>query len=206
MVHKHMHAAVEIVGKGGKAVEKAESVNGVVKVISASHAFRQYNWLKSVPVRNVAGNMRGMVLSARWRGVYDFSVKTTEVLENHHIAAFASVVVALAESYDEIDAIWQSKEAADIKAAKLSTQATAIAMKVLTGVVTSPSHAVLQALQGYGYFVDLAKGKPLGTCGETLKNMDLAIDSAAKQVSDGEQIYLYINTTINPKISKFLWR
>jgi hypothetical protein len=204
MDHKHVHATVEIVDKSGKVVEKAESAGKVAKVISASHAFRQYDWLNKVPVTNARGDLRGMVLSSKWRGAYNFTVKYGATLEKYHVGTFATVAVALADSFEEVHEIWESNEPLDVKGAKLSTQATAIAMNCLTGIVTAPTHAVLTSLQGYCYMMDMAKNQSLGTCGQTLKNADLAIQSAPKQVSDGKNIYLFVNTTINPRVSKML--
>jgi len=59
-------------------------------------------------------------------------------------------------------------------------------------------------LQGYSNILDVAKGKPLGRYGQTLKAMDASIESAAKQVSDGNNTHVFVNTTINPKVSKML--
>ena len=204
MEHSHVHAAVEIVDTGGKVVEKAESAGKVAKVITASEAFRKYDWLKGVPVTNASGNLRGMVLNARWRGAYSITLKYGAQLEKYHLGSFASVAVGIADSSEEIGEILNSKDPWDIKGAKLSTQATAIAMNVLTGVVTAPTHAVFMSLQGYCNIIDLAKGNQIGTCGRTLKAIDVSIQSAAKQVSDGNNIYIFVNTTITPKVSKAL--
>jgi hypothetical protein len=204
MDHTQIHAVVEIADDTGKTFETADNARKVAKVISASHAFRKYDWLHSIPIMNSSGNLRGMVLSAKWRGAYELSVKYGKKLEHYHVGTLITVAVALADSFEQIDRIWRSNESRDKKAARLASQATAIAMNCLTGVVTSPAQAVLQSLQGYCYMMDVAKGNLLGTCGETLKNLDLAIESSAKQVSNGDEIYLYVNTTINPRISTML--
>jgi hypothetical protein len=204
MDHSKPHAVVEIVHKGNEIVEKAESAGTVAKVMTASHAFRKYDWLHSAPKLNGSGNLRGMILNARWRGAYNISIKYAAQLEKYHVGALASVITGIADSSKEITEIWESEDSMDIKAAKLSTQATAIAMNVLTGVVTTPTHALLTSLQGYCYIADMAKGKPVGTFGKTLKAIDASIQSAAQQVSDGNNIYLFVNTTINPKVSRML--
>jgi len=51
------------------------------RAISGSEAFRKYEWLKAAPVKNVGGNFRGMVVSARWRAVFDFSEKYIQKTE-----------------------------------------------------------------------------------------------------------------------------
>lgn len=108
------------------------------------------------------------------------------------------------DSSDEILDILESKSSSDIKAAKLSTQATAIAMNVLTGIVTGPAQMILKSLQGYSDIADVLRGAPLGTTGQVFNALDQSIDSAAKEVSDGNKIYIFVNTVINPRVSKLL--
>jgi hypothetical protein len=202
MDHTQIHAVVEISKKGEKVVETVDNTNKVAKGISAWQAFRDYDWLRGVPVKNAAGNLRGMVLSKDWNAAFQFTVRTGEVLEG--LGAFAAIAVGMAESAEEIEDILNSKDAASVKAARLSTQLTAISMKYLTGIVTAPTHLLLTSLptQGYCDIVDLATRKPIGSCQKTLKAMDIAIQSAAQEVSDGNNIYTFVNTTINPAISK----
>ncbi|MGD0363415.1 MAG: hypothetical protein ABSC93_21235 [Bryobacteraceae bacterium] len=201
MDHTHVHAVIELVDKGGKAVDTANSgVNVVAKTIAASHAFRKYDWLRKAPVKNASGNLRGMVVNGNARVVYDFTIKYGSKIERFN--TFVTVAVALADSFEQIGDIVQSKDPGGLKCAKLGTQATAIAMNVLTGIVTTPAHAVLMSMQGYCDMADVARGIPVGTCGQTLKAVDAIIESAAKQVSDGNNIYTFVNTTITPRVSK----
>lgn len=203
MNHTHVHAVVEIVDKTGKATGAASTgVNVVAKAIAASHAFRKYDWLKNAPIKNTSDNLRGMVVNANARIVYDFAVKYGSKIERFN--TFATVATALIDSAEETLDILQSKDSSDIKVAKLGTQATAVAMNVLTGVVTGPAQILLLSMQGYCNIVDIARGERIGTCGRTLKAIDAVIESSAKQVSDGKNIYTFVNTTINPKISKVL--
>jgi len=207
--HSQIDAAVEvgssIAQKTDKAVSTAESAGNIARVIAASHAFRKYDWLRNVPVPNKANNtLQGMVLSARWRGAYNITVKYGNTLERYHVGTFAAVAAGLAESSGQILKILESKDSLDTKAARLSTQVTAVAMNVLTGVVTGPAHAILLSLQGYCNMADVITRKPVGSYGQTLKAIDVSIQTAAKQVSDGENIYLFVNTEINPKVSKML--
>jgi len=210
MEHNHVHAFAEIVEKGGSAVDSADKLNKAVKVISATQAFRQYDWLKGVPVTNVAGDLRGMVLSAKWNAAFQFTVKAGKKLDTFgKISSYATLAVAIASSYDEVDQILQSKDPWNLKAAQISTQVTGICMNFLTGIVTAPTHAVLSSLpvQSICAQIDLARGKKIGSvggCQWTLKAADTAIQSAAQQVSDGNQIYLFVNTTLNPMMSRML--
>jgi len=203
MEHNQVHAVVEHIDTGGKVVGAVKSsVNVAAKSIAASEAFRKYQWLKKMPKLNKAGDLRGMVINAKARVVYDFTVKYGTKLEKFN--TFVTVAVALADSAEQTYDIVQGKDSWDIKAAKLGTQATAVAMNVLTGVVTAPAHALLLSLQGYCDMADVLRGQAVGTCGSNLKALDSAIMTSAKQVSDGKNIYTYVNTTINPRISKLL--
>jgi len=60
------------------------------------------------------------------------------------------------------------------------------------------------ARQGYSDIADLVRRVSAGTTGGTLKSIDSVIESSAKQISDGNNIYIFVNTTINPRISKAL--
>ena len=211
MEHKHIHAIVELVDQGGKSTVKvtdvAEKANMVAKAISASQAFRQFNWLTGTPGTNIAGNLRGMVVSAKWNTAFQFTVKAGDVLGK--VSAFATLAVAMADSYPEVEEIVNSNDPWNLKGARLSTQVTGIAMKYLTGIVTAPVHMVLASMpaQYICSQIDQANGHKIGSfggCQFTLNALDSSIQSAAEQVSDGNQIYLFVNTTINPAISKAL--
>jgi hypothetical protein len=211
MEHRDIHAIVELVNVGGKSTVKvtdvAEKANMVAKAISASQAFRQYNWLTQSPVKNVAGNLRGMVVSAKWNTAFQFTVKAGDVLGK--VSAFVTIAVAMAESSSEIEDILNSNDPWNLKGARLSTQVTGIAMKYLTGIVTAPVHMVMSSMpaQYICSQIDQANGYKIGSfggCQSTLNALDASIQSAAQTVSDGNQIYVFVNTTINPTISKAL--
>lgn len=208
MHESDVHVAVEIAHSRAETADKlisgAENTGKVAKVISASHAFRKYDWLRDVPVHNVAGNLRGVVLSSRWRTAYDISVKYGKTLERYHLGTIASVTAGVLASADQILDIVESKDSWDIKAAKLGPQATAIAVQYLTGSVSGTAHLLLKSMQGYCNIAEVVTGKPLGTYGQSLRAMDVFVESKTKQITDGNKIYIYINTTINPKVGKML--
>src|SRR5690349_1209301 len=70
MKHDSVHAVVEV---GHNVAKKTEGGLKVVKAVAASEAFRRYNWLKNAPVKNISGNMRGMVVNKRWATVFHFA-------------------------------------------------------------------------------------------------------------------------------------
>lgn len=209
MNHSQAHAYVEL---AEKTHEKAEEMNTVAKAITASQAFRHYQWLQKIPnkaawnviapQRNAAANFRGIVVSGRWRAAFDVTVKTGEWLER--VGTFLNVVGAVIHSYDEVERIITSREPTDVKAAKLGAQLTGVAMYVFTGLVTPTARVLLTSMpiQGYCDAVDLARGVSIGTCSQSARNIDVAIEMAAEEVSDGDEIYSWINTEINPRVSR----
>ncbi len=212
MDHTKVHAYLELVED---RTEKIKLSNSAAKAITAAYAFRKYEWLKRVPgkfswnlgispVKNIAGNFRGMVLSKSLRTAFDITVKTGEKLER--VTTFLRVTEAIMHSYGQIGHILTSTEPISTKSAKLGPQLTAVAMKFLTGLVTPWTHALLTSLpvQGYCDTVDLARGVATGTCSRSLRNVDVIIAVSAEELSDGDAIYTWVNTSINPRVSRLL--
>jgi len=75
---------------------------------------------------------------------------------------------------------------------------------MLTAVVIGPTHPMLISMQGVLQHRRSGSWQAIGTYGKTLKAIDASIESAAKQVSDGNNISLFVNTTKNPKVSRML--
>src|SRR6266700_2424907 len=112
---KQVHSVLEI-------VDKLDTPVTAVNAIAGYEAFRKFDWLRSVPVKNAAGNFRGMVLSGRWRTVFEISDAAAD------FTALAGFALNVANSAYEIERIWKSNEPWGIKGSRLATQASAIAM------------------------------------------------------------------------------
>jgi hypothetical protein len=108
------HLVVEIAEKTDKAATNVGAANSALNVISASEAFRKFNWLKNIPVTNSADNLRGMVVSARWRTAFQVSGKIGGVLER--VGVVAGLAVNIFHSWHEIETIYSSSEPWDVKA------------------------------------------------------------------------------------------
>lgn len=207
MFHTDVHAVAEIVDKADSAVSKTDKAAKVVRAISAWQAFRQYDWLRSVPMMNSVGDLRGMVVSSDWRAVFTFTTKAGDYIDKAGTAvSVLSIMVSMAESYHDVDRILKSNQPPEMKAAQLSTQVTGIAMKYLTGIVTAPTHLFLTGLNSVGAcdLVDRITKRQSGQCRQYVTAADIAIQSAAQTVSDGNKIFTFVNTTINPWVSKEL--
>lgn len=205
MFHTDVHAVAEIVDNADSVVSKADKAAKVVRAISGWQAFRDYDWLRSVPLMNSAGDLRGMVVSSDWRAVFTFTGKASEYIDTAGTAiSILSIMVAMAESYHDVDWILKSNQPPELKAAQLSTQVTGIAMKYLTGIVTTPTHLFLTGLNSVGAcdLADRITKSRSGQCRQYLTATDVAIQTAAHTVSDGNNIYIFVNTTLNPWISR----
>ena len=104
-------------------------------LISGSQAFRRYSWLKDIAGLdgvglNKAGNLRGIVISAKWRTVYKISGGIGDALL---VLSFAKEAY---RSVPEMERIFSSQDPADIKAARISSQISGICIRTLAGAAT----------------------------------------------------------------------
>jgi hypothetical protein len=182
--------------------EKSDGIAGgidsggkVLKAISASEAFRSYNWIKNVPTTNAAGNFRGMVISARWKTVFDFTSDVGETIGN--IATLAGFAASLAEASSQIESILKSNNDWATKGAMISTQVSSAAVRTVGGIMPGGTHVLALSLQGYCGMADLATRQSLTgpkQCVQKLQSMDAWVRSTFNTVTDGNNIYLWINT------------
>jgi hypothetical protein len=125
-------------------IEVGDDVNGVIKIISGTEAYRKYNWILDLPKRNVSGNFRGMVINARWRMVHDVSSNVGELLGN--IAVLVSLAEEAKRSGGAMERIFLTQDPWEIKASKISLQVSGICTRVIldwaTGIVTTGTWVV----------------------------------------------------------------
>lgn len=96
MNHHDIHAVVEV---SSKYLDRFDNSLKAARAISASEAFRKYNWIKNVPVRNVSGNLRGMVVSNRWAAVFHFTEDVLKPVEK--LAVIAALAENIAKSHHQ---------------------------------------------------------------------------------------------------------
>jgi hypothetical protein len=176
--HHRAHAVVEIVHHslhateaGAEIVDRGEKTVRVAKAISGTEAFRKYNWLKGLPVKNVSGNFRGMVVSRRFRAIFDFSEKYLEKTEKLNAWAARILLVAgmahnLEKTMPEIERILASKQDWATKSGKLGPQVTSIMTRTLYELVAGPVRTLASSMiaQGYCGIGDLVRGQVIGIC------------------------------------------
>ncbi|HEV7676402.1 MAG TPA: hypothetical protein VGQ12_17860 [Candidatus Angelobacter sp.] len=188
MHHKHIHAAVEI---ADKTADKAEGSLKTVKAISASEAFRRYDWIKNAPVRNTSNNLRGMVISKRWAAVFHFAEDALKPVEK--IALFAALADNLFKARQQTAAILDSADSWDTKAARLSTQVSSVMLRTAGGAISATADLLATILGGYCQIGELAGIQRATDLDERLKTMAATFNSRFEKITDGDNIYIYIN-------------
>lgn len=188
MNHHDIHAVVEV---SSKYLDKFEGSLKAARAISASEAFRKYNWIKNVPVRNVSGNLRGMVVSNRWASVFHFTEDVLKPVEK--IAVIAALAENIAKSHHQVDTILKSSEPWDIKAARLSTQVSSVMIRTVAGVIPAGAHVLAMSLGGYCQIAELARSPRAANLDQKLKSLDVSFSSWFDKVTDGNNIYIFIN-------------
>lgn len=114
--------------------EVTDDAAGVVRMISAGEAYRRFSWIKDAPVLNAVGNYRGMVISAQWKTVYVYSSSVADKAGD--IVILLSIANELIKSRQQIAAIVNGNDNGYTKAAKLSSQVSGIALRVLGHLAT----------------------------------------------------------------------
>ena len=171
--------------------EKVEDGLKTTRAIAASEAFRKYNWLKNVPVKNASGNFRGMVVSQRWATAFDFVQDALKPIER--IALVAALAENIVNANREIEPILASKDPWEMKAARLSTQVSSIAIRTAGGFIPPGVHMLTLALSGYCQIAGLAGWPGAAKAEKRLRFVDAWVSSTFDKVTDGDNISLFIN-------------
>lgn len=200
MAPRAVNLVVEVAGTTKSATGDLKTAASATRVISMTQAFRAFDWLRLKPLMNASGDLRGMVINANARSVYDIAIKGGNLLNN--ISNFAAVVIALSSVYDESATIVNSTDDPMVKAAKLSTQVSSAAMRAITGILIVPevltlSHALFWvSREATQYFPGQQEG--FGLVAEFASDYSANVVSTFQTFTDGNNIYNYIQTVVNP--------
>jgi hypothetical protein len=200
MPSKGIHAAVEIAETTGKVADRAETVAKTASVIALPLAFRKYSWLHNKPLMNTVGDLRGIVINARARSVYEFAIKGQHLAAN--ISTFATIASALLSVYDESAEIVASKDDYGIKAAKLSAQVTSVSLQVITGSLIVPevltlTHAISSGCQfAANWFPN--QRQTLTNVQQFANDYSTGITTTVQTFTDGKNIYNNLQTVVVP--------
>jgi hypothetical protein len=152
-VPNHQQPVVELTSKFDSAVSNFSDGTKALKVISASEAFRKYNWLRDAAVVNASGNLRGMVVSRNWKVVFEQSLQAAEILEK--VGTVAAFAANIAEQSEDVSTVLQSTEDTTMKGLKLASIAGTAAERTLAGMVTGTVSTALFSMQGYCQMIGL---------------------------------------------------
>jgi hypothetical protein len=157
-----------------------------VQAVLGGRAFRQYHALSETVVLNKAGNLRGMVASARWRTLFRLNSEVGEYMAN--IGYLAGLAAEITESAPKIEAILKgSDNSVNLMGLRISALAGTIAQRALLGIVPSGAHMIYRSLEGWCMIAGLAGGKiqsDSSKCIQTLKEADALVQTGFRFVTD----------------------
>jgi len=188
----HRHPVVELIHSQSTTAElidrrlgQADLGRTAIQAVAGGRAFRDYGALSNTIGVNRAGNLRGMVLSAKWRTVFTHTSEVGEYMEN--IGYLASLASGIMESAPKIEAILGSRDSAVMKGLQISAMASTIAQRALLGVVPAGAHLIYRSLEGWCMIAGLAGGPfQSGTteCIRTLRYADALVQTSFRAVTD----------------------
>jgi hypothetical protein len=176
---------VEIIDRTDKFGSALESAGKALRVISASEAFRKFDWLRGRPVMNGVGDLRGMVVNGRWRVVFEQTSTGLELLGK--ITLLAGFAANLAEQSKKIQDVLGSRDPDGIKALQLASIAGTAAERTLAGGATGLISLSLLSMQGYCRAAGLLGGGAAAfstSCVTSLRNADNFVQSTVRTWTD----------------------
>ena len=163
----HQHPVLEFIHRGHEPLEYADHRLGqvdlgrvAVQMVAGGRAFRRYQALSNVIVQNKAGNLRGMVVSAKWNSIFrhiDEESASGKFLSN--LGYLAAISAELAAQAPKLEKIIDSSDTVTLKAAQIASTAGTIAQRALLGAVPAGAHMIYRSLEGWCMIAGLAGGK-----------------------------------------------
>jgi hypothetical protein len=170
-------------------VGQTENLNTVLKMAAGGKAFREYAAFADRIGLSRAGNLRGMVVSARWHTVFHYLGHSEEYLKN--LGTLAAISAGLVEAAPKIEAIHRSTDSAALKGMRYSSVAGTIAQRVLAGSLTSGVHLIYRSLEGWCMIGGLAGGRAQSVASEgikTLHHADTLVETFFKTITDTDKL------------------
>ncbi|WP_310498773.1 hypothetical protein [Sandarakinorhabdus sp.] len=183
----YFEAASGLVGtaKGMTAGLKAAATGS--SMYFGSQAFRKFDLLRQLPIKNVSGNLRGIVASKDMRVIYGYSVDAKTGLKYVGEALIvASIGIEMVQQYEKI---FDANGNVNLQRAILMPSLAIL--KAVGGVVpAAASVASWAAIQGCR----------LSNCGtetiQNIKDMNTVIQTSYDTIFDTDAVVTYINTNL----------
>ena len=171
--------------------------NRAVQIVSGSEAFRNYSWIKNMPATNAVGNLRGMVVNSRARGIWSFSTNVAKQLSKYDTAlALASLALEISRDSTKAVGILDSTDPWETKASRLSVMTSMCIFRALTGIVPAGAHLLAESVQGYLRLADVASGgrfQAIQQATTGIQAMDAEVSSTYSRIYSDDYIYTLIN-------------
>ena len=156
-----------------------------MQAVLGGRAFRSYSALSNVVGLNKAGNLRGMVLSAKLQTLFRHTSDIGEHMAN--IGYLAALAAGIAKSAPKFGAILRSSDSAILKGMQISAIPGTIAQRALLGVVPAGAHMIYRSLEGWCMVAGLA-GKAAepaaSSCIATLREADTLVQTSFQALTD----------------------
>ena len=195
-------AVVHFVHNSDSVLGNVSYATETMKILTGVKAFRSYNVVTETRGLNVAGDFRGMLISARWGTAYRVVSKASDWLGN--VATLASLAGVTADMAPQFEQIYNSNAPRMVKAQKISLLTSIVAQKTLAGIVTGPVHLVYAGLIAGCNATAKASGdgkiaSAAFYCSEVFKDADALVQNTADYVTNpnNQQQWIQSLYTIN---------
>jgi hypothetical protein len=192
--HSGLEFAVELGEEAHKAADGIHTFleygNKAFQYWNGTRAFRRYSWIMNKPVRNAAGNFRGMVVSKKWRTAYDVTIENAEKLEKFGNYLFlAGVAVDIAKKHEKIGHVLHSNMATSEKVQRL----TAMGSMAIFNAVGAPIPGVTHLVAGKLAQACHLAGAPQ-SWSTNIQAVDIAVRTSYDTLMDSDNVVHYVNT------------
>jgi hypothetical protein len=162
------------------------AINGF-RAITGLQSFRSYDWMTDTAATNVAGDFRGMVVSARWASAYNVISPVAEFVGN--VATVASLAANIMDMAPQFEQVYRSKESGVAKAQRYSLLTSIVAQKTLAGMITGGVHLIyLPLIIGCGAIAKSGGNSEItsaaNVCSQVVGNADALVQSSVKYLTD----------------------
>lgn len=198
-----VHSQQRVIEKADRRLDQGGWVITAAKVLIGSQAYRKYDSFIGAVGLNKAGNFRGMIVSTKWRTLFQHTSEVGEYMEN--IGYLATLASGIAEASPKIERILGSSDSPVLKGMKISASAGTIAQRALLGVVPGGAHLIYRSLEGWCMIAGLAGGKIQATatqCVATLRYADTLVNTTFQTVTDTNSQSKAVWSVINFVTSK----
>ena len=208
------HPVLELVHsrhKGAELVDRrlgqADLGRTVVQMVAGGRAFRKYNALANEVGLNKAGNLRGMVVSGKWRVLFRHLSEAGEYMEN--IGYLASIAAEISKAAPNLQKILDSSSPATLKGMQITAVAGSIAQKALVGAVPAGAHLIYRSLEGWCMLAGQA-GSALqpaaNSCIATLQSADTLVQTTFDTITDtteqSKALWFVVDIVTTPRSGK----